>query len=251
VDTSRVLAKNKKTKVHKNTVTVNLILVILIVIVGLMTPVFGVSTFEVNGARILSEDKIIDASGIKDGSNIFLFRTSVIEKKIKELSFVENVKVKRALPNKVIINIEERKPVAQVACGESLFIVIDSFGMILDTTNESLKYAVPLISDVSVSQFQVGKRIVVSDSDDFPRLMKVSTELYENMLLDRVKRIYSDINGAKIEVEGGIVCEIGNGDNIPYRVKFIGKAIAGIPKGKKGTIEFIDERKAVFKPNEG
>jgi cell division protein FtsQ len=251
VDTSRALGKNKRTKARKNTVTVNLILIILIVAVGLMTPVFGVSTFEVNGVRILSEEKIIDASGIKDGANIFLFRTSVIEKKIRELSFVENVKVKRTLPGKVIIDVEERKPVAQVACGESLFIVIDSFGIILDTTNESLKYAVPLISDISVSQFQVGKRIAVSDGDAFEELMRISNELYENMLLDRVKRIYSDVNGAKIEVEGGIVCEIGGGDNIPYRIKFIGKAIASVPKGKKGIIEFIDERKAVFKPNEG
>ncbi len=242
--------KHKKSKVFKTVMLVNLFLILLIVAIGLLTPAFYIHEITVTGTARLTPAKVIDASGLDVGKNIFTFRTSTVEENISHLSFVKEAKVQRQFPDKVAVIITERKPIAQVLCGESLNIVVDELGKILDTTSESAKYGVPVIEGLFVEQFEVGQEITTSEKEDFEKLLTLSKELSENNIIDQIAKISLEKSEIYLTFQNGVTCDIGNGKNASYKIRFLKEVVQKIPKGKTGTIEFIDEYKAVFKENE-
>ncbi len=242
--------KPKKNKVFKTVVLVNLILISLIVAIGLLTPAFYIREITVTGVSHLTPDKVIDASNLEVGKNIFTFRTDRVEESISLLSFVKEAKVSRQYPNKVSIVVTECKPLSQVVCGESLFIVVDDDGKILDTTSERAKYGIPVIEGVEVEQFEVGNIINTQKTDTFETLLQLSKELSENNMVDMVDKLSWEKGTFYFTFRNGVVCDLGNGTNISYKIRFVKEVMNRIPAGKTGTLEFIDEYKAVFKEHE-
>ncbi len=242
--------KHKKNKVFKTAVLINLFLIGLIVAIGLLTPAFYIHEITVTGTQFLTPDKVIDAANLEVGRNIFTFRTSTIESQVATLSFVKEAKVLRQFPDKVSIIVTECEPLAQVVCGESLYIVVDNEGKILDTTSESAKYGVPVIEGLWVEQFEVGQVIDTSEPEKFDQLVALSKELSENNIIDQIAKIALEKGDILLTFQRGIVCDIGTGDNSSYKIRFLKEVMGQIPADKTGTVEFIDEYKAVFKENE-
>ena len=129
----RVLKRERKKKniISKQKIIVTLFLICFIGIGVLLTPVFSIQTISVKGNSYIPTEKILEASPAKTNSNIFLFSISDMEKKISEMSFVEKVDVSRNFPSEVMVEIRECKPIAQVMCGKSLYLIIDKSGKIL------------------------------------------------------------------------------------------------------------------------
>ncbi len=242
--------KHKKNKVFKTTLTVTLILIALTVAIGFLTPAFYIHEITVTGTELLTPEKVLDASGLKVGTNIFTFRTDTAEQNVSNLSFVKNVSVSRKFPDKVSIVITECKPIAQILCGESLYIIVDETGKILDTTSERERYGVPAIEGIRVEQFHVGDVVETSQPDDVQMLLTISTELSANMMADTVDKLFIDRGDIFLRFQNDITADIGNGSNYAYKIKFLKEVLAEIPADKTGTVEFIDEYKAVFKEHE-
>ena len=242
--------KQKKSKVFQTVLLVNVILIALIIAIGLLTPAFRIHEITVTGTQYLTPSKIIDASQLTVGRNIFTFRTGTVSQGIASLPFVDSVKVTREYPDKVSLIISECKPLAQVMCGDSLFIVVDHQGKILDTTSESAKYGVPVIEGVAVEQFEVGQVIDTLQTEEFETLLQLAKELAENNMIDLTAGLSLRQDNFLITFQNGVVCNIGPGKNSSYKIRFLKEVIGKIPSGKTGTVEFIDEYKAVFKENE-
>lgn len=135
--------KSKKKKVNKKIIGCFSIIVLIatIIILALTAPIFNITEITVQGNNKIPTNTIISLSELKKGENIFKFNNSV-EKKIKENNYVENVKVQRKLPGKVIISIEERNIKYQVNLINS-YVYIDKNGYILENSSE--KKDVPVI----------------------------------------------------------------------------------------------------------
>lgn len=245
-----VRKKHKKNKVFKTTLLVTLILIGLTVAVGFLTPAFYIHEITVTGTSQLTPEKVLDASGLKVGTNIFTFRTDIVKDNISNLSFVKEVSVDRGFPDKVSIVITECKPVAQILCGESLYIIVDETGKILDTTSERAKYGVPAIEGIRVEQFHVGDVVETAQPEDVEMLLTISTELSANMMADMTDKLSIDRGDIFLHFQNNITADIGDGSNYAYKIKFLKEVLAEIPAGKTGTLEFIDEYKAVFKEYE-
>ena len=82
------------------------------------------------GNKKLSYDKIIKASMCNIGENIFKINMKKGEESLKRLPYIKECKIKRKLPNEIIIEIEERKEVAIISYIGS-FVYIDKEGYIL------------------------------------------------------------------------------------------------------------------------
>ena len=242
--------KRKPNKVLKTVVLVNVFLIALIVAIGLLTPAFYIQEINVTGVQQLTPAKVIDATNLKVGRNIFTFSKQMVKDEIAELSFVKDVKIIREYPNKVSVVVSECKPMSQVLCGESLYIVIDETGKILDTTSESGKYGVPIIEGVFVEQFEVGNIIDTRQKNSFEQLLLIAKELSENNMIDMVAKLSLEDGEIFLSFQKGLRCDIGEGSNSSYKIRFIKEVINQLPAGKTGTVEFIDEYKAVFKEDE-
>lgn len=242
--------KKRNASVKRKHIFLKTFLVLFCLVGVLLTPVFSIKSISVSGNSYLSKEQIIDASGISKNSNIFIFQTKKAVDGLEELSFVDVAEVKRVFPSGVSISIKECKPVAQVACGQSLFLVIDETGKILDTADNSEKYKVTLINNVTIDEFEVGKKIKVEDTATFEKLLLLSQEIVKNSMSEVVSDIYSKNTDLYVTLNTGVRCNLGNSSNLSYRVKFINEVYKSIPKEKKGRLEFVEEYKAVFTEDE-
>ena len=82
---------------------------IAMIVFATVSPIFNITEVDVTGNKRLSKEQVVDLSGIETDENIFKENLSSSKKSIKQSGYIENVNIKRILPNKVEINIVERE----------------------------------------------------------------------------------------------------------------------------------------------
>ena len=81
----------------------------------LKNPDYNVAELAVETDGVLTPESVLDAADLHKGSNIFMVNLSRAKARVEAIPQVEKVQVTRQLPNKISIQINERKPVAWVA----------------------------------------------------------------------------------------------------------------------------------------
>lgn len=77
---------------------------------------FRVGDITVQGNSRYTDQEIIDVSGVKDGENLFLLRTSSIAGELRRrLPYIQDVSIRRLLPDTVAIKVTEGRAVAAIA----------------------------------------------------------------------------------------------------------------------------------------
>lgn len=84
------------------------------------TDLFYVYDLNVNGTRYLTADEISKASGIS-GYNVFFINPREVEQALTKLPQVKAARVSMALPNRVMIDLDERKPVLSWVRGTEMY----------------------------------------------------------------------------------------------------------------------------------
>ncbi len=96
-----------------------LLIVIIVCIVLSLTVFFKVATISVSGDFPYTFEQVLSASNIQKDKNMFRQSMREAEKNIKQsMIFVENVEVKRVLPDSIHITIEQCEPYANIECAE-------------------------------------------------------------------------------------------------------------------------------------
>ena len=126
-------------KVVKKFSFVKLLLVLLIMYVigyfGYKVAISRITNIYIKNNNILTDQEVIDASGLKNYPSFILTTNYSIKNKLLKNNLVKKVKVKKGLWGKVYIDIEEYKP---------LFIYEDK--VILDNKNEvDLDISLPIL----------------------------------------------------------------------------------------------------------
>ena len=81
----------------------------------LKNPDYNVAELNVETDGVLTPEFVLEAADLHKGSNIFMVNLSRAKARVEAIPQVEKVQVTRQLPNKISIQINERKPVAWVA----------------------------------------------------------------------------------------------------------------------------------------
>ena len=83
-------------------------MVICVAIVLALTLFFKVDTIAVTGEEQYSSDQILEASGVKQGENLFLLNKYEIANQIvRQLPYIEEVRINRRLPDTLLIDVTE------------------------------------------------------------------------------------------------------------------------------------------------
>ena len=105
----RQILKKKKRIKRMLKFTALLIIIIAGIIFALVSPIFNIKEIDVSNNNQINTETIISLSQLNLGQNIFKFNKNKVNKNIKTNAYIESVEIKRKLPNKVQIQIEERK----------------------------------------------------------------------------------------------------------------------------------------------
>ena len=169
--------KKKKKKNSKKAKIIGFIFLALIFIGGiiafLLSPLFNIKEIVVEKNISIASEKIIALSQIELEENTFKINKKDVIANIKKNPYVNSVKVKRKLPNTVILQIEERQTSFQIEFGTG-YVYINNQGYILEISETKLN--VPTIKGIT-GNLEEGNRLNEQDLKKLEDVLKIMKEL--------------------------------------------------------------------------
>jgi cell division protein FtsQ len=156
------------------------------------------SSLEIGGAAHVSRPEIEKIFADDEGVSVYLIPLAERRDAIRNVAWVREASVARVWPNRVIVHVQERTPVAFVRLNASRFGLIDADGMILPPATDRFK--LPVLAGVRSSDPVVKRR--------------------EGVL--RMLRLTADLGDATANISE---IDVSDGDNLkvsqPYEGRFL------------------------------
>lgn len=244
---AKIIRKKKRIKKVIKT------LLLLAIIIGgicfaLILPIFNIEDIKVNGNEQINADTIVSLSQLQVGQNIFKFYKEKVINDIKTNAYVENVKIKRKIPNKIEITIEERKQDYNVEFLNG-YAYINNQGYILEISEQKLD--LPVIKGISTPQEQIveGNRLNDVDLEKLETVIQIMNICKSYDLDKKVSSIdITDSNDYIMEMdEEKKIVHLGNNSNLSNKMLYV-PAILAENQGKEGTIYLNGDINGDFKP---
>jgi len=132
---------------------------------------FSVKDIVVEGRQQTSRDAVYAALGANAGTPIFIFDPRAAQARLAKLPWVQSATVERILPNKILVRIVERVPMARWQ-HEGKTIVIDDEGKELPEAKPEQYGSLPLV--VGFDAPPETKKLL-DDLKNYPSVQKVTT----------------------------------------------------------------------------
>jgi cell division protein FtsQ len=113
----------------------------------LSSPRFSVSEIEVRGHSRLSRAAILAAAGLAPGENLFRLDAGKAVAGVEALSEIRRAELVRHFPDRVVLQVEERRPFTLVHAGRLHWV--DEQGMTAGAEPRAVSVPVPVISGLS------------------------------------------------------------------------------------------------------
>lgn len=121
------------------------------------SPYFNISDISIVGNVNLKREDVLSLSGISVGQSIFSVKTGDIYKRLKDNFWIKDVSVRKELPDKFSIKINERVPVAILKSNGSYLINDD--GVVLAELMEGEERELPMIIDTEALRYKAGDSV--------------------------------------------------------------------------------------------
>lgn len=211
--------------------------------------VFLVKNIEVRGNSLIGTEDIVELSGIEKGMKLLEINKDAIRDNLLRSPYIVVKDVKTALPDTVIIEITERKPIILVKAEDSWFLA-DKEGMLLKETLDSDMS--PQLIGLDLKMPEPGRKIGDEDDIKARRTAMLIEALAESDLRHMIEKIdVSDINGIKMLSQTGIRIEFGQAMEIEKKIERLAALLPELDaNGARGVLS-IDEgvNKARFTPD--
>ena len=169
----------------------------------LSSPMFDVKTYQIEGNSYYTDDEILVMGNCQTGGNIFWGSgVGEIKKRLSKDTYMEEVTVKRSLPDTLIIQITERKQTAAIIYGDE-YVVIDSNGIILRRTDVEPK--IPVIQGLTISKLKVGQEIETEEKVLLRQTLELLNSMEEGDLF--FKRISISDLQIRAYIYDSLICE--------------------------------------------
>jgi cell division septal protein FtsQ len=139
------------------------------------------------GNRLLSDEDVVALAAIPKKERLFDIDLQAVRRRLLKSPFIEQVAVRRNVPNEITLEIEERIPVAALSADRMLFI--DADGVVLPSVDIGEVGDLPLITGaVPAAECVPGKRITAPPVRDALLLLDMA-----RMVSDECYRRISDV----------------------------------------------------------
>ncbi|PHJ38807.1 cell division protein FtsQ [Desulforamulus profundi] len=210
-----------------------ILLVAAAMYVLLQSPFFQIKTITVNGNRQLSEEEVIQFSGIHRNANIFKISLSEAEKRLSLIPLIKNSEMKRSLPNKIKITVVERKAVALLPV-QNGFIKVDADGVYLQ--KGQIASALPIITGLQVKANEPGKPI---ESETLPVALNALSQLPRSLVMKLSELNINKAGQINLYTIDGVQGRLGLPRDLEYKGMVFQQVVNSL-KQPGNQIQYID-----------
>lgn len=234
------------------------VLVIILLIIGLLIAasniaLFNIKNIEVEGNNKISDDKIIELSGINESINLFKLDEKTSKNQILTNAYIESVDIARKIPNKVVINVVEREAKYMIQFADS-YVYINNQGYMLEISNEKINVPIIVGFTTDLSNIKAGNRINVEDLKKMNMVIKIYETAKTSGIGDLITKIdISNPQNYTIGLDGeGKTVYLGDCSDLNTRIIYL-NAILDANKGRNGTIFLnvdLNTERVYFRPSD-
>ena len=110
------------------------------------------------------------------------------ERKVLENPYIKTVEIKRSLPSKVLITVEERKATFMIEYGNA-YVYINNQGYILEISNKKLEVPIIQGAETNSEEFVPGRRLCNNDLAKMSTVIKIMELAANNEISNLISRI--------------------------------------------------------------
>ena len=151
---------------------------------------FIVRNISVEGNSALSAEEVIISSTIYEGQQLFAFKSSALEEKIKsDLAFVKDVSVRRVLPDSIRITVTEREPSLLIKTGGE-YALVDPEGRIISKSEAPDARKCIVVSGLSGIEISEGADFEFGRNSQTQTVFELMRFFEHNKISDRISEIH-------------------------------------------------------------
>ena len=254
---TKKISKKQEMAIKKRKLILKIIRTIILIgiLIGtliyiLLSPLFNIKDVTVTGNNKLSREEIISLSEIRTEENIFKTSKNDIKNKIKTNPYVENVKIRRKLPDKVEIIVVERVATYMLPFANS-YVYINNQGYMLEITSQKANLTIITGFSTPEENLHEGERLLSEDLVKLGEVLQIIESANANGIQELITKI--DISNRQdytimLEKEKKLV-HMGDVSNLSTKMSYINKIIqdeAGI-EGEIFVNTDLTNKGAVFR----
>ncbi len=206
------------------------------------------------GNHFATRDSILEIFAPDRGRSVLRIPLSERRAQIEALPWVERATVRRALPNRVEVEIVERAPIAFLRDGSDLFLV-DRQGMILDRPLEA-DFHFPVVTGINSSMPREERARRMQMMSDFMNQIRearsdAGDSVSEIDLSDAndVQATFAGLQASGTSIPGALLVHFGNGDfHDKFQVLLNNISQWEVAAGRVASVDLRFEREVVVNP---
>lgn len=245
-----VSAARKKRRRKKHSKAILFIIFVLLIVAVLLTSItlfFTVKKIKVSGECIYSDKEITDVAGIENDSNMFAINKFSVIKKIKSvLPYIEEVTIKRDLPNTVNINVLPAKDASFVETTGG-FVLLSTKGKVLKNSDKQPS-AMKLIGS-GITRNTVGETAEFKDELIYDLYLNIMERFEKMGILNKVTMLnIGRLSNIAFEYESRVLVNLGTNKEFDRKMDFFNYILERNPTAAYATMNLseIDENKATY-----
>lgn len=234
-------------RIRSRNITLVIATIIILVILCLFTPLFGITEIYVTGNSILESENVIIASGIQEGDNLFRINTKEAENRINSLGYVEKVEIKRKFLAKIEIQLTEAKETAYVPFSGN-YVGINQDGKVL-SLRSSKKFTPKktVISGMAIKSCRKGEYIVSKKEGKLELAKSIMKELSGAQMLDSTVKInIADPKDISLSLNSETVIILGDKEQLDYKIQCVQAVLEKLGDIRGGKINASDPANVVY-----
>ena len=217
--------------------------IVFLIIVGAIlgffvyVPFFTLKEVKLIGAERLTVEDILKVGNIYIGEPIFQLETNDITTRLSNDLRIENVTVRRIVPNTLEVTLKERKPLATIVCDYG-YLDLDKSGKILDSYKNLREMKIPMITGAQVQDKYIGDEV---DDDLVKKILTFLQKLAPESLnkLSEVAIVAADYVVAYTDTEQAVQIRIGKMERLDEKAHLVDDFLRDLDNNPH-EVEYVD-----------
>jgi cell division protein FtsQ len=201
--------------------------------------IYGEKTIPANDLKTVLNEKIEKRIFSFLSKSIFLINPKKIESEfLQKYPKISKIEIKRKLPSTLILNIQEREPVAIFLVDDKKFFV-DSTGIIFEEAQSEDNFLKIRTSDV-FSNIELGRKVITKELMAF--ILDAKEKIQQNFQLKIEEAFIVSEERINLKTSEGWFLYL-NSENLDWQLRKLKTVLEKeIPKEKRTLLEYIDTR---------
>ncbi|MDP4109270.1 MAG: FtsQ-type POTRA domain-containing protein [Bacillota bacterium] len=224
-------------------------LVVLAAVAAAITVFFKISNVEISGKTRYSQEEVLDASGIRTGTNMFLInKFTTINRMFSKLVYLDEIRIRRKLPDTVEIIVSDTEPAAAVEISGKYWL-LDKRGKLLEPVSEEKAKQAGIVKGLTAQSAAAGEIIEPDDKDKLQKLTEFFAAAYKSGIAGDIGDIdFTKIYNVSFSYGNRFTVLIGEASDFDRKFRFLLSVKERLSPSDRGVIDLTDAESARFRP---